>query len=51
MGMKLIAIANVIVIVYLITTHYEVPYKWPLLVLTGAALAALLVFKKGQPKN
>jgi hypothetical protein len=51
MGMKLIAIGNVIVIAYLITTHYEVPYKWPLLVLTAAILVALLVFKKGPFKN
>ena len=43
MGKKLIAIANVIVIQYLITTHYEVPYKWAWLVLTAVVLTALLV--------
>jgi len=43
MNRKLIAIANVIVIQYLITSHYQVPYKWAWLVLTVIILTAFLV--------
>ncbi len=48
---QLIVIANVIVIQYLITSYYEVPYKWVLLVLTACILTAVLVFRKGPPKE
>lgn len=49
MGMKLVAIANVIVMEYLITSHYKVPYKWAWLVLTALVLTALLVRKRPPP--
>jgi hypothetical protein len=49
MGMRLIAIGNVIVMQYVITSHYKVPYKWAWLVLTASVLSALLVLtKKGN---
>jgi len=49
MGMRLIAIGNVIVMQYVITSHYNVPYKWAWLVLTAGILSALLVLtKKGN---
>ena len=51
MLLKWITMANFIVIQYLVTTHYQVPYKWPLLVLTAAILAYFLVRKQGPPKD
>ena len=51
MGKKLIAIANVIVIQYMITTHYAVPYKWAWLVLTVLVLTALLVRSAAPTKK
>ncbi len=51
MGKKLIAIANVIVIQYLITSHYGVPYKWAWLVLTVIVLTALLVWSNAPAKK
>lgn len=50
LGIKLIAIANVIVIEYMITSYYKIPYKWAGLVLTAIILTALLVRKKGSPQ-
>jgi len=51
MGKKLIAIANVIVIQYLITSHYGIPYKWAWLVLTVLVLTALLVWPTATTKK
>lgn len=42
MGIKAIAIANVIVIQYLLTSHYNLPHKWEWLVVTAIVLSALL---------
>jgi len=49
MGKMLLTIANVIVIQYMITSHYEVPYKWAWLVLTAVILTAILVLRKRPP--
>jgi hypothetical protein len=49
MGKMLLTIANVIMIQYMITSHYEVPYKWAWLVLTAVILAAILVLRKRPP--
>jgi len=49
MNKKLIAIANVIVIQYLITSHYQVPYKWAWLVLTVVILTAFLLRRPAPP--
>ena len=49
--MKLIAIANVIVIQYMITSHYQVPYKWAWLVLTAVILTTILARLSAPPRK
>lgn len=51
MGTKAIAIANIIVIQYLLTSHYNLPHKWEWLVLTAIVLAALLAKWGASPKR
>ncbi len=48
MKMKLIAIANVIVMEYLILSYYNVPYKMVLRIVTAVILTAVVV-KKAPP--
>lgn len=51
MGMRLIAMANVIVIQYMVTSHYAVPYKWAWLGLTAVILSVVFVRKTGLVKD
>ncbi|MBI5100347.1 MAG: hypothetical protein HZC48_07375 [Nitrospirae bacterium] len=51
MAMKLIAVANVMMIQYLITSYYNVPYKWAWLVVTAIILPAILLWRSMPPNK
>jgi hypothetical protein len=51
MGKIAIACANIIVIQYLITSHYHVPHKWGWLALTAVVLAVLLGLRAAQGRE
>lgn len=51
MGKIAIACANIIVMQYLLTTHYNVPHKWAWLGLTAVVVGVLLGLRAAQGKK
>lgn len=51
MGKKFFTCANVLIIIYLVTSHYKLPYKWEFLALSVVILGVLLALWNRPPKH